>query len=333
MPKPKLTILTAPVPFGIKALYEHLRQIGRRILHSVRQQPTTHPRYGGHSAVTRSVVEGLTKIGADFNYNPSRVSDLADIVHIPGGIRPLRQMIQFKREGRIKRLTCGPNTVVLSTEHNSITASPEIDSVINHVDWACEFWAVDHPQLLTKCFCWAAGVDTAVWRPLDGSTPSRLILIFDKRHETDDPTRTLPYQEYLRGLGWQVEVLTRCGSIKYTAQQYRGMLQQSALMVGFTMYPESQGIAWAEAWSCNVPTLISQFEFHSYKGRRYRGSAAPFLTPATGLFFNDLDHFKEQFAHWQTHRDQFMPRKWVLEHMSDEVSSRLLYRHVVGEEI
>jgi hypothetical protein len=333
MPKPKLTILTAPVPFGFAAPYEHLWRASRRIVYSIRQSPTLHPLYGGHSAVTRSVVEGFAKIAADFNYNPSRLSDLADIVHIPGGLRPLRQMIQFKQEGRIKRLTCGPNIVVMSTEHDSIIASPEIDSVINHVDWACEFWAVDHPQLLTKCFCWPAGVDTAYWRPLDGSTQSRSILIFDKRHEADDPHRTRPYQEYLRGLGWQVEVLTRCGSLKYTAQQYRELLRNTTLLIGFTMYPESQGIAWAEAWSCNVPTLISQFEFHSYKGRRYRGSAAPFLTPTTGLFFNDLDHFKEQFAYWQSHRDQFTPRKWVMGNMSDEVSARLLYRHLVSEDI
>ncbi len=328
--KPKLTILTDPVPAGVHALQEYGYRVARRVKRLIsRRLHTHHPKYGGHTGVTRSVVEGMAKIGANFNYNPSNENDLADIVHVVGGVRALRQMIRFKQQGRIKKLFAGPNIVVLSTDMDSILASPAIDGVINHCDFACELWAADHPQLLSKCFRWPAGVDTKYWQP-DPARARNRILIFDKRNEDDDPGRVIPYVEHLRSMGWQVDVLVRCGVKGYTHEQYRMLLQNSCLMLGFTIGSESQGIAWAEAWSCDVPTLILRNSLNTYKERAFECSTAPFLTDATGLFFDDLNHFKTQFNFWQTNREQFYPRAWVLENMSDEVSARLLYRHLTG---
>lgn len=329
--KPKLSILTDPVPNGIHGLFEYGYRSARFLKRLISGHSfARHYKYGGHFAVTRSVVEGLTKIGANFNYNPTTTGDLAGIVHVVGGVRALRQMIRFKQLGRIKKLFAGPNIVVFSTEADSILASQEIDGVINHCDHACEFWATDHPQLLSKCFRWPAGVDTKYWQPDPASARNR-ILIFDKRKEEDDPGRVLPYVEYLRKLGWQVDVMVRIGVQGYTHDQYRTLLQASCLMLGFTIGSESQGIAWAEAWSCDVPTLILRKSLNTYKGRAFECSTAPFLTDVTGLFFDDLNHFKTQFDFWQINREQFYPRAWVLENMSDEVSARLLYRHLTGE--
>lgn len=133
-----------------------------------------------------------------------------------------------------------------------------------------------------------------------------------------------PYADYLRGLGWNVQVI-KYGT--FTHIQYLQMLQNSCLMLGFVVC-ESQGIAWAEAWSCDVPTLILKKSSNVYQGRLYKNSTAPYLCPQNGLFFDDLEDFKTQFNYWQTHRDQFIPRAWTLANMSDEVCASLLYKKI-----
>ena len=98
-------------------------------------------------------------------------------------------------------------------------------------------------------------------------------------------------------------------------------------MLGFVT-AESQGIAWAEAWSTDVPTLILKNTSNVHQGRRYKCSTAPYLQSQNGLFFDDLEDFKIQFKYWETHREQFSPRAWTLENMSDEVCATMLYKKV-----
>lgn len=333
----KLTVLTAPVPTGTQALYEYGYRSGRWV-----KQKLTNPyypltaKYGGHAAVTRSVVEGLTKIGANFNYNPLRVKDLAEIVHVPGGVRPLQQMILFKKQGRIKRLSAGPNIVEFSTDADSILVSPEIDSLVQHSDIGRQLWASDYPELLDKCFLWPAGVDVNFWQPSSNHKPGRTILIYDKRDSPEtDPLRIRPYVDYLTKKNYAVNVLTKTmTAAQYSTKTYLDFLQRSDLMIGFTRHAgENQGITWSEAWSVNVPTLLLQVEETVYRGRKFRTHTAPYLSDAMGAFFTGFEEFKLKFQAWEQGQLIFNPRDWVLQHLSDEVSARLLYRYVTGEEI
>jgi hypothetical protein len=330
----KVTIFTDPMPWGREFLHEGMRRIARAIRNTLwyNRAYFNHPKYRGHFAVTRSLVEGLQKLNASFNYNPRYPWQIADTVIVLAGVRTLRQAIRLKQQGRIKKLYAGPNIVTFSHEYNFLVGSPEIDNYIVNSNWTLNLYEDDCPSLRGRCFIWPAGVDTNYWQP-DSARKSNRILIFDKRKEEDDPARVKPYADYLRSAGWQVDVLVRCGAHGYSQDQYRNLLQGSCLMLGFTVGSESQGLAWAEAWACNVPTLIFRNTLNTYHGRKFACSTAPFLTHATGLFFDDLNHFKIQFEFWQAHRKEFYPRSWVLKNMSDEVSARLLYRHVTGGEV
>lgn len=327
MDKPKLTIFTDPMPVGVDLIPETARRILRRIKYTfVKRSHASHPYYRGHSAVTRSLVEGLKKNGASFNYNPKRLKDVSETAHVLADVKALRQIIRLKKEGLIKQLSAGPNAVSFGTGDDDILASPEIDLVVTHCDWSSEFWACDHPDLLDRSFNWSAGVDTDYWQP-KGHHQDR-VLIFDKRSKDDSYARIKPYVDFLQSQGWPVDVLVRSKKQGYTHEQYRELLHQSTLMVGFTVGSESQGLAWSEAWAANVPTLILRQTENVYRGRRFRCSTAPFLTDQTGLFFDDLNDFKEQFAYWQSHREQFAPRDWVMENMSDEVCAAKLYKRL-----
>ena len=330
MIKSKLTVLTDPIPWGGDFLYESTRRIARRVRDAfhLKQQYFNHPIYRGHFAVTRSLVEGLQAIGASFNYNPRNPGELAETVIVLAGVRTLRQAIKFRREGKIKRLFAGPNIVVFSSDYGSILASPEIDAVITPSDFVSSLYLEDNPSLNNKILSWPAGVDTDFWKPSLLKNKDRVI-VFDKRSKTDGPERTKPYVDFLSQAGWHVDVLIRSQDRGYSHDQYLKSLQHSSLMIGFTVGSESQGIAWAEAWAADIPTLILKNTSNVWAGRRYTCSTAPYLTSQNGLFFDDFEDFKLRFAYWESHRDQFTPRAWVLEHMSDEVCASRLYEKVL----
>lgn len=326
--KPKVTILTDPIPDESDYIGERFI----RLLRLIRDLFSTPPhsngfKYRGHFAVTRSIVEGLKKNNVSFNYNPKKFSELADIVHVVSGARALRQMLRMKKKGRIKKLYAGPNIAVFSTDYNSILAAPEIDGLVNHCVDACKVWASDYDSLLNKCFIWPAGVDTELWCP-DDDLIRKTILIFDKRTASDDANRTVPIINYLRSKNYSVEIIVRSPVQGYSQNTYLSLLKRSCLLVGFTVGSESQGIAWAEAWSCNVPTLILQNNLRTYKGRRFKCTTAPYLNEENGLFFTDNDDFKLKFDYWEKNKYQFKPRDWVLKNMSDEVSAKKLFEEL-----
>ena len=324
MNRPKVTILTDPMPWGRELLHEGTRRIARAVRDALRSNRAyyNHPKYSGHFAVTRSLVEGLQKINASFNYSPRYPWQLADTVIVLSGARTLRQAIRLKQQGRIKKLFAGPNIVVFSSDYESLLAAPEVDAAITPCEWVADLYLEDNSTLKNRLFAWPAGVDTHYWQP-DPAVKRDGILIFEKQN-TDPVGPVAPYADYLRGLGWKVQVI-QYGT--FTHHKYLQILQQSCLMLGFVV-SESQGLAWAEAWSADVPTLLWKNTSNVYQGRRYKISTAPYLCTQNGLFFDDFEDFKTHFNYWQAHREQFTPRAWTLANMSDEVCASMLYKKV-----
>jgi len=325
MQKYKITVLTDPMPWGSDFFYESFRRVAiylRNVLKSDRKY-FDHPKYRGHFAVTRSFIEGLVKIKASFNYNPLHPNQLAGTVVVLAGVRTLRQAIKLKRNGVIKKLFAGPNIVSFSYEHNYLAGSPEIDKYILNCDWTLDLYVEDCPSLKNRCLIWPAGVDTGYWKP-DERIKSDSILIFEKQNK-GPVGPVLPYADYLRSRGWKVNIL-KYGSFSH--KEYRSLLQKSALMIGFVI-DESQGLAWAEAWSVGVPTLIWKNNENTFRGRTYKTSTAPYLCAENGIFFDDLNDFKKKFTFWERNKKNFTPRKWVIKNMSDEVCSTKLYKMLI----
>lgn len=324
--RPKLTVVTDPIPYGSKFFTENAKIVARYFRDRIKppRQNYNRSKYRGHPAVTRSLIEGLISINASFNYNPKSIREFGEVVVVLSGVETLRQMISIKRKGIIKTLFAGPNIVVFSSDCDSILASPEIDYVISNCDWVTDIYVEDCPSLEGRCFEWAAGVDTEYWKP-DPVLERKQILIFEKQNKGPvGPVQ--PYADYLERQGYKV-VIMRYGSFNHL--QYLKYLQQSCLMIGFVR-DESQGIAWQEAWSTGVPTLLWKNTSNVYRGRTYRCTTAPYLCDQNGLFFDDLDDFKSKFAYWQSNRDAFLPRAWTLENMSDKVCAATLYKRVTA---
>lgn len=120
---------------------------GRRVLKIRRSQR----RYGGHYAVTRSLVEGLSALGASFNYNSVGLWGLADTVAVLSGIGVLEQAIRLKEEGRVKRLLADPNLVNLPSDARRLIVNPAVDLYLVNSDWTFEMYTTDVPKLLGRC--------------------------------------------------------------------------------------------------------------------------------------------------------------------------------------
>ena len=314
-----LTILTDPIPYGDKFIYQYLKFFFIKLHYFIKKIFGMQvPKYRGHPAVSRSLVEGLKQLSFDFNYNPLSVLDLHETVLVLSGVETLKQAIGLKKKKKIRKLFAGPNIVIFSQDHNNILASEEIDIVITPASIINELYILDNPSLKDRIKAWPAGVDTNYWVP-DLLKQSHQILIYEK--QIKGPVGPVdPYVHLLEKMNYKVKVINY-GS--YSLSEFLFELQKSVLMVGFVT-DESQGIAWAEAWSTNVPTFLWYNEINTYRGRAYNCTSSPYLSTDTGVFFDDIIDFEIKFRQWERQEFNFEPRKWCIENMSDVVCAQKL---------
>ena len=286
-------------------------------------------RYPGHSALVRSVVEGLQTIGADFNFNPRRARDLGRAVYAPENAA-LRQAAALKRDDRIEYLVAGPVNALFADENDRVLFLPEIDRLIVASEWVKAFYA-DAPELLAKTRVCPCGVDVDFWKP-GPPRERRAAAVYWKSGDADfcDQVETI-----VRASGLEPRrVQSGAGEhAHFTPEQLRGVFDEAAVGVFLSAF-ETQGLALAEAWSMDIPTLAwDPRSSATWRGRSFEaGSSAPYLTPATGRVWRTLDELEPLLRATLAARDSFRPRQWVLEHMTDAICSTALYG-IIGDGI
>jgi hypothetical protein len=313
-----ITILTDPIPTSSQYHGERLKNKVRPLLRRVDGKlPLQKPRYGGHFAVTRSLIEGLQKANIPFVYNPQQVKDCTERVIVLAGLETLEQAITLRKKGVIKKLAAGPNIVTYPGDDPEMIGSPYIDRYIVNSEWTKTLYGEDMPMLEPKLVIWPAGVDEQAWKPAGLSKNPRSMLFYAKR-----PERKLleDCRQIALEAGFEVTTL-KYGS--YTPAQYKSLLDQNSVMVHF-VEQESQGISLCEAWSMDTPSIVWNPGFFFWQGHNVVSSSAPYLTKETGAFFRDKLQFKEVVKGLVSHSFQFSPRKWVLENQTDERSARHL---------
>jgi hypothetical protein len=175
-----LTVLTEPVSRvhqgPIASLVQFFEEV-RGVRASVHEKAKC---YGGHAAVTRSLLEGLTRLEVQYQYNPRFIPQVGDTVIVLAGIAPLDQAIAWKRAGRISTLLAGPNIVVRPTDYGGLIAEPEIDACIVPSQWVGTAYVEDAPTLAGRIKVWAAGVDERYWNGLRPHASSKTVLLYQK---------------------------------------------------------------------------------------------------------------------------------------------------------
>jgi hypothetical protein len=326
MSRPRFTVLTTPIAPMRRRAYTGLRGAARRLL-----KPGTPglggARYPGHHALVRSVVEGLREIGADFNFNPVSFSQLARVVYAPAN-EALLQAIALKRDGAIDYLAAGPVNALFADDCDAILQRPEIDMAIVPSAWTIDFYR-DAPALAQKSRICPCGVDTAWWKPA-GAPKAQSAVVYWK---SGDERFCEDVEAIVRRSGLEpLRIRSRHGEHGiFTPETLRGMLDRSVLAVFLSTF-ETQGIALAEAWSMNVPTVVWDPRGDAeWRGRRFTsGSSAPYLTPATGIAASDTAGLEPAIRQALAALAGFQPREWVLANMTDAICSRKLYELIVG---
>lgn len=321
MCKKIITILTIPSKIDTKLKYYSivfLKNLLKKIFYYIlpkKNRKITSLKYGGHYAVTRSIIEGFKKNNISYNYNPSK-KNISDVIYVPGGIEALKYAIELKKQKKIKKLIAGPNIAVFPEEIIKINNYNQIDLFIQPSEWAIKWWKNIFPDFPIKLRTWYAGVNTDFWNVNKRKNIKKNIALYKKRVPED---LFMACKNYLEDNDFNVEIIYYG---LYTINNYKKYLERNSCIVHF-VDQESQGISLAEAWSTNTPTIVWNPGIFSINKKKYNGcSSSPYLTKDTGEFFKDINDFKNIFKNWNP--EKYNPRKWVIENMSDEVSTNKL---------
>ena len=270
---------------------------------------------GGHPAVTRSLLEGLKKLKFSYNYNPRHVKDVADVIFVLADTNALQQAINLKKNGTIKKIIAGPNIVMWPTDRGGIIADPAIVVyVVPSIPTMVAYLEIE-PSLQSHTQVWFAGVDEKKWQPLKQKEKTNSVLVYWK---TESESFYKKVVKLLQAYDWHV-IPIRYG--KYNHSDYKKVLSQASFAV-FISRSESQGLALAEAWAMDVPTLCWNPRQRNARGREYSlVSSCPYLSVQTGYDWRDLADFERLLKSIPYYLKDFSPRAWVLEHMTDEASA------------
>lgn len=285
---------------------------------------------GGHTAVTRSALDGLQQLNFAFNYNPAP-NQIAPICVVLSGLEALRWAIKAKKQQKIMRLVAGPNILTTPDEHSAIIADSSVDICLVPSEWVGSLYEHIAPSLVGRTKTWAAGVDTAYWSPRCGEkrrTSKKRALIFLKGNARG----ALPEhaRRSLAGKGYETATITYG---EFDQAHYRSMLEWADVMVVFGT-TESQGIALAEAWSMDIPTyVLAADSWQAADGRVFAASSAPYLSPKTGRFFRTLEDLESLLRDFQNDLAPCAPRSWILQNMSDPICARHLLDAILGKEL
>ena len=234
-------------------------------------------KYDGHVAVTRSLVEGLQKIDFnDFNYGANEEKDVAEQVHVLCNVSALKYAIELKKNGRIKILTAGPNIVPFPFEEEAIVTNPMIDKYLVPSDWIKRVYVQMAPNFEEgkNIFSWPAGVDTDFFCPDPGADRDNTVIVYHKS-ESDQFCYKISYLLRKYGFlpivfeygGKSCEFLEKMGrsgkeKTRYSHEDFRRALNKACFSVVISNV-ETQGIALAEMWSMDVPTIC--YDPHYYR--------------------------------------------------------------------
>ena len=304
-----ITILTAPSTLISYKIQRKFRDFVRKYI--FRKELV---KYHGHPAVVRSLLEGLKGINEKYIFNPKKGVQITDHVHVLGGLNALKYAIRLKNQGKIKRLTAGPNIVISSADHQGIIGSKEIDFYLVNSEWTKSAYLKDNPLLKNRIGIFASGVNINHWNINKAYANNKRILFY---YKSSDENLYQHCKKIGSKFGYQVDEIIYG---KYTHEELKKKLKSADLVVYFTEW-ESQGIALVEIWATDTPTLVWNPGIWSYNGNEYPCSSAPYLSIETGLFFKDKEEFTRIFKNKQIDIKNFSPKKWVKNNLTDELSA------------
>lgn len=265
----------------------------------------------GPQAVADSLLRGLRGLDVSvvINIKPNELIDTACVL---SGACALRRAIEWKKEGLVKKIVAGPNIVAFPEEATGIICDSAIDVILVPAQWVKDLWVSLRPELESRINVWASGVQDPGMVPI---MESKGLLIYKKHVPVELFDAVI---RILNNKGISCVVL-EYGSFKQ--RDYFSLLGR----VGGVLYlteSESQGLALAEAWIRNVPTLVWDRGLFQGGGHEWKGaSSAPYLTDVCGMRFKGEKDFEVQLERFLATIKTFHPQEYAREHFTDKKSA------------
>lgn len=182
------------------------------------------------------------------------------------------------------------------------------------------------PYFGDRVAIWPIGIDTELWRDFSNIPKKTDFLVYEKFLWKPEANRGHILQPILdelerRKLTWE---LIRAGG--YSEAEYLAKLSRARRMM-FLCEHETQGQAYQEALSCNVPVLAwDQGFWLDPKARQYERepvltSSVPYFTPECGVRFRTLAEFPDALDEFLS--CQYHPREFVVKNLGLAESAQM----------
>ena len=290
----------------------HVRPLIRRLIRG-------KPRPGGVDKVFINLCRGLDRLGRDYKVNlPFDQLRPDDTVGVLG--RGRHALEGYARDNPI---VAGIGLMTHPSEWPNLCEEYPVVRYLQHSQWANDVYEPYFGE--ERCTIWPVGIHTDKWRPQPEKPHSTDVLIYDKimwNREQLVPGLRGAIQDTLRERGISYEII-EYGS--YEPAEYKKALARCRAMV-FLCEHESQGLAYQEALSCDVPILawdqgqcLDPDRF-VWGDPHIPATSVPYWDERCGMTFADAGAFAKQFgAFWErVEAGAFEPRAYILENLTLE---------------
>jgi hypothetical protein len=300
-----LNLFFAMQPHGDRWVkYDHYpREFIRRLIRG-------KPKVFGLERTFLNLCAGLDKIGVqyrvnDYKYIKKHPEELACIIGTP---------YLLNREWK-NPVIFGPAGHSHPSDAPDLFSRFDIQKVLVYGPWMKEMC---EPFWNGKVAMWPVGIDTDLWSPAD-SPKEYDFIVYDKimwDYERQKAEFLTPILSELERCGLKTAYL-RYGS--YDESAYLELLRRSKAML-FLCEHETQGIAYQQALSCNVPVLAWEqgmwLDPKYYPRIKHHASSVPYWDERCGVKFKDLSEFEAALNLFLDQRDTFLPRRFVTENLT-----------------
>ena len=291
-----------------------LRPLARRVL---RGAPVT----GGVDKVFINLRLGLDELGVRYEVNlPFARLRADDRIGVLGRGRSCLDGYE-----KPNPIVAGIGLMTHPSEWPTLCDDYPVAKYLQHSAWASSIY---RSYFGDRCEIWPVGIDTAAWKP-NGCMKAVDFLIYDKirwQHERASQELLDPVRHILRSKGLNFEEI-RYGS--YRPAEYSSALARCRAMI-FLCEHESQGLAYQECLSCNVPILawdqgqcLDPNRF-SWGAPHIPATSVPYWDERCGLKFSDATEFAVKLDEFldQQLRDEFSSRDYIIENLTLEKCAR-----------
>jgi hypothetical protein len=291
------------------AIYSHARGAARYVYRTIQQKQV----YTGFYTAFRSLRASLLQAGCDVQVNNFTLAHR----HPSYPIGLLGYPSVLSKAALPNPAIFGPGDCGPPEQAACLLRETNICRLIQPCEWAA---AIYREACGESMLVWPAGIDADAYADASSHPKDIDVLVYDKLRwyrEREVPRVLERVTQHLTRTGHSFEVL-RYG--EHHQGQFLNLVRRSRALL-FLCEHETQGLAYQEAMSCNVPVLA--WDEGVLVDPQQQNLIPPGLTVTSVPYFDErcgerftIDKFESAFqAFWEQLR-QYSPRQYILDHLS-----------------